>query len=1087
METYGHTKPGTPGNNDPGGLSKLEGVFHAEMDVKYIFIQGRADSQNLAIGFSDIPEVGSLPGYQHVKDLAGIDCHKLFILDDFGARASYYACRGKRFEIERSVTALISKIITRNEIETVLSFGQGAGASAALYYGFKYGFDHVIASSPQYFIGTYLYENDGLMDIFKFMAEGYGEGERDFLNKILPRAISSSGSTPIIHLIYSENGAAMKGHIKPLIRHLDKNEIRYVLDTQGKITDDELARRFPEKLRGLVAKCFRYPQISVKTTLENGYYIADVTCDDSLTLGYELFVDKQSVAQTLSSFKRNYSFRKVEGRDYKLKITALNSQGNVLVETVRFKGLREQPLTEEFVGSITEDFTKAFAEKPPKPAAEKPAKPAAKKSPKKPAQKPVVKEPEKPIEEEFSIDITDDLAKLFEELDEYDGGVFSMKSIEDFIMSPPEEPSLEPSPDKQTSPANPVEDFLASSFPGLDFTGSAEQPPEPEKQAKPEAKKDEKAKEAKSPKPPKPAKTVADPAVQKDREELRAYLNGIISPELLDFDFKIKHLLRKWSDTKDVCIDVAKKALKGVYKVYVSIDPSKPKTVRELWTSRVEPVTTYCTYLYSLTIVSRLINACKHTGDDRYFQKALELVTSFIEFANSKDSEKALRLQHEFSVAGRIIVLTEFVAISVKMKKTIPPVVLRAIKDHIIQSTKFLLGDVYTQNNHGLWQNNALLVSALVLKKDAYVSKKLNDIALSRLVEQMNDGFTKDGVSVENSSFYHFYNLNVIRKTKLFIENNKINVSGFKESFMDFFALAEEVGGHFIRQDKHLPFDGDTESKTYKDREFIPKNAFFRNSNLVILKNEKAYILTRAGNKTLTHKHRDDMALTLFYDNREFILDAGKYNYEYSSKEREYIVSALAHSTIVVDDSDYPLKKAPDCDIVSSGEKSGCAWVKMYNNQYEGVKLTRTLIWLEPNLIFLSDHCESEAEHKYTQNYLLSDFAEIQRYDQGIIMESEDVHFSVRQLDGEPHNCRIFHGDNETLRGKVSYKYQQMTDRYNVAFEKNGNQVSFYTCIEVHTGVAGELTLDSIGVDGDSYTFSCLNAKGEQSSFNIDA
>jgi len=1007
MAIYGKETPGIPAHNDAGGLSRLEGVFRGEVDVKYVFIQGRADSGNLAVGFSDIPEKGTPPGYQYVKDLAGIDCHKLFILDDFGARASYYACRGRRFDIERSVAALISKIITRNEIETVLSFGLGAGASAALYYGFKYGFDHVIAASPQYYIGGYLHQSGGMMDIFEFMSGGRGEADKAFLNKILQRAIASSGSTPIIHLIYSKKGDIVKDHIAPLIKNLDQYEMRYVLDVQNNLTDGELAGSFPEKLRNLVAKCFRYPQISVRTSLENGQYTADVTCADRLSLGYELFADQVSVIRTPPSFRRSYSFQGEQGKDYTLKVTAFNPQGNVRVETVRFEHLFELPVAGEYAEPVTEDFTK-----------------------------PLAGEGHKPGKGQSAMYITDDLTKLFEEIDEqYDGGIFTAKNTEEVMVPPP--------------------------------------PPLPEE--------------------PLPAQTeqVSDTPVPvsaaDDRQTLREYLNGATAPELFDFDFNIRYPLKRWSDTREICLDVAELALKGEYRVYTSIDPSRPQTTAQLWTDRVEPAATYCAYLYSLTVVSRLINACRHTGDDRYFQKALELVTSFVDFVHSDGSENALRLWHEFSVAGRIMALTEFAAVSAQLNKAVPPAVLSAIKEQIVLNVIFLLGDVYTQNNQGLWQNNALLAAALALKNNAYVSQTLNAVALSRLIDQINGSFTGDGVQNENSSFYHFYNLNIIKKTRLFLENNNIDVPGLKQSLVDFFVYAEAAGGHFIRQDKRLPFDGDTESRKYKDREFIPESAFFRDSHLAILKDQKAYILTRAGNKSLAHKHRDDMALTFFYDNREFILDAGKYHCEHGSKERAYVLSALAHSTLVVDDSDYPLKKSPDCDILSAGEQPGCAWVKMYNNQYEGVKLTRTLIWLASNLIFLSDHCESEQEHKYTQNYLLSDFAEIQRYDQGIIMETDDAHLSIRQMDGEPHNCRIFRGDNQTLRGKVSYKRQQMTDRYNVAFEKTCRQTSFYTCIEVHTGVPGEFTLDSIEVDGDSYAFTCLDADGKQSFFSVDA
>lgn len=115
-----------------------------------------------------------------MRALEGYDCNKLYILDDFGCRASYYLCENRDFYIERSVISLIKQIVRDNNINHVISCGSSKGGYAAIYYGIKYGFDSIIAGSPQYLLGDYLFNGSSLADVSGFISGGSDTQDKDF-------------------------------------------------------------------------------------------------------------------------------------------------------------------------------------------------------------------------------------------------------------------------------------------------------------------------------------------------------------------------------------------------------------------------------------------------------------------------------------------------------------------------------------------------------------------------------------------------------------------------------------------------------------------------------------------------------------------------------------------------------------------------------------------------------------------------------------------------------------------------------------------------------------------------------------------
>lgn len=134
---------------------------HGKWPVEFQFRPARGDHRNLLVVFSS---VGSKYGFGNALD--SVQCNILRIRDHFDSGASYYVARNMDFTVTESIQALIESFMERLGVsrEQVTLLGASKGGSAALYYGVKYGYKNIVASTPQYFLGSYSHGHGQLGD-----------------------------------------------------------------------------------------------------------------------------------------------------------------------------------------------------------------------------------------------------------------------------------------------------------------------------------------------------------------------------------------------------------------------------------------------------------------------------------------------------------------------------------------------------------------------------------------------------------------------------------------------------------------------------------------------------------------------------------------------------------------------------------------------------------------------------------------------------------------------------------------------------------------------------------------------------------
>ncbi|MCP1126082.1 Two component regulator three Y domain-containing protein [Bacillus sp. 3103sda1] len=313
-------------------MFKNEKIFNSEVNIQYLFQKSYKKTENLVIVFSGIPPIGHPPTYNYGRTLSDFDCNKLFILDDFGCRASYYLCKNRDYAIERSVISLINHIIEENGITNVVTCGSSKGGYAALYYGLKYGFNHVIAASPQFFLGTYLMKQTNCSDIATFISGGAEQEDFEYLNSILQNLINETENRPSIFIHMGAGEPHYPVHVQPLVKLLEQRGIDYTLDLGNYNKHSDVGVFFPPILKKKITKLLGYPTICSLESLTGEYtigatqtFVVETDSKDNKIAWY-LFHNKNRIDFKDYSADNTFTFSFEKEGIYQVKAFALNDK-----------------------------------------------------------------------------------------------------------------------------------------------------------------------------------------------------------------------------------------------------------------------------------------------------------------------------------------------------------------------------------------------------------------------------------------------------------------------------------------------------------------------------------------------------------------------------------------------------------------------------------------------------------------------------------------------------------------------------------------------------------------------------------------
>ena len=162
--------------------------------------------------------------YNYRTALQGSESHRLFLLDDFGTRGSYYFSDHRDMTIYHDVQKFLAEIINKLGIamDRVTFAGSSKGGTGALIHGVGLGVGQIIVGAPQVFPGSYLQDN--ALPVLDFIAGGADGDARKWLDNAVISRISRPPSGTSVRILVGEKDHHWKRHIRPLLELTESHD-----------------------------------------------------------------------------------------------------------------------------------------------------------------------------------------------------------------------------------------------------------------------------------------------------------------------------------------------------------------------------------------------------------------------------------------------------------------------------------------------------------------------------------------------------------------------------------------------------------------------------------------------------------------------------------------------------------------------------------------------------------------------------------------------------------------------------------------------------------------------------------------------
>lgn len=449
----------------------------------------------------------------------------------------------------------------------------------------------------------------------------------------------------------------------------------------------------------------------------------------------------------------------------------------------------------------------------------------------------------------------------------------------------------------------------------------------------------------------------------------------------------------------------------------------------------------YTLYLHSLRVTVELMLAYEATKEIEYFNKAEEIINSWIKHSQTDDDNPMIWYDH--TTANRTQALIHYLYLADELNRDIDEEKwISLLKKH---SEIMSNDEIYKFNNHGLMMDRSLMILGYILDDKSSITK-----GKSRAVNTFWYSFSSQGIHLENSPQYHTMVVRMYNEIEAYL-NKKDDSLG--EHVVNYLKLAKEYIPLVTKPNQRLSSIGDSGSDK-QPREKQYKNIYDREAGISILqyKDPTPFFVTFiAGYSSRVHKHKDDLSITLNYKEKDFFVDPGKYSYT-RNKTRTYITSPSAHSTFYLQDFNYNihLENRYNRKIVFEGYDDNKTYtlVKGRHGDYTGCssELTRTVIQLKgyPVLILL-DNLDTDNKNplNLVQKFNLASTVKIEKGDSSYRLISDGEEMIVRQY-LETDDKGIIKGDKSKPVAVNSAGFAKVKETNQLVFKKSTTESNVF-------------------------------------------
>ncbi|WP_404356395.1 heparinase II/III family protein [Cytobacillus firmus] len=479
---------------------------------------------------------------------------------------------------------------------------------------------------------------------------------------------------------------------------------------------------------------------------------------------------------------------------------------------------------------------------------------------------------------------------------------------------------------------------------------------------------------------------------------------------------------------------------------------------------------------HSLVSVSHLLDGYAVDGDIRYLKMAEKLILNWFE-VNFPVSPSEMGW-HDHSTAYRLANICRFFSVwsnsSLGNENEANQFEL-IVEKH---AEKLMDDEFYMpEHNHGLEQDIALYTAA---KQFSHMEKssKWEEKSIRRFWRQVTYLFAEDGSYLEHSPQYVYSLLKTLYSFLGYLQ--RVGYHGAEK-------LEERLNNAFkflictTRPDWRIPSIGDSENsavspfvlKSWSDRTNelmeglmkhrdekealtgrpLPVDSVFFDGGFAALRNkwdwseDAIHFITYSGFHSRVHKHHDDLSFVLFAKGREIITEGGKFNYNYTSEERKYVVSPYAHNSVMADGkaADIPNRNKGKSGLLSAMLTKNVAYVSGMHALYKNINHRRFYLYLKPDVILIFDQLKGYSEHKFETFFNLHSDLECEQYNETFYgcLENEEV-ISLSQIYTSSANfeSETAIGKTGPLKGWVSPKYGEFVPNTLISFKTEGMAVN---------------------------------------------
>ncbi len=495
------------------------------------------------------------------------------------------------------------------------------------------------------------------------------------------------------------------------------------------------------------------------------------------------------------------------------------------------------------------------------------------------------------------------------------------------------------------------------------------------------------------------------------------------------------------------------------------------------WTENPENNNTWQLYFENLLFVSFLNHTYQDTKNIVYHDRAKKYIDSYILHHPSLDQKTSEYTWYDHATAFRTLHVLQTIASELELETPDIDFIKRAF-DHVSLNVIFMTDPAhYSPNNHAIMMDRSLLYLAKITKPNANLSNSLRDIAATRSLDNFNKIIDPTGLAREHSTTYHVFNHNLFKSIFDLVGKENIDPSltvkylRMNDALLQLikpdlkFPLWGDSQVEVVNQEMIEKFDNDKRLVDLTKNYSLPSMVSFDN-NIATFRTgtpDKSYLCLFANYYSKVHKHNDDLSFIFQTFKTDIFTDQGYYGYEQTY--RPQLASALAHNTVVVNNSNYSLDgKDKYSKLTSYTREDDYEIVEAEHNFYDGIHLRRKLIYIHPNVIIVKDKSDNVSLTKsLTQIFNLGENATDISVNANIAKASfpDQISLTIKSLnDGDKASVKDF------FRSTVPYN---KTDTKQINLQTNLSEITSIITIKSpnYTDPVG-----NVSVQGNTVTYS---------------